>query len=63
MASLNFFNCDITSKAKERKEKGQNIRATDAKTQPKDGLHQNEIGYKVMEENWVKVNDDYIIGN
>ena len=69
-ASLKFFNSDITSKANERKDAGQNIRAadvnsaiTDVKTQLKDGVHPNEIGYKAMGEYWVKVIDDYLKGN
>ena len=68
--SLKFFNSDITSKANERKEKGQNIIAadvnsaiTDMNTELKDGLHQNEMGYKVMEEYWCKFIDEDLNGN
>ena len=68
--SLKSFNSDITSKANERKEAGQNIRAadvnraiSDVKTQLKDGVHPNDIGYKEMGEYWVEVIDNYLKGN
>ena len=48
---------------------GQNIRAanvynaiTDVKVQLKDGVHPNEVGYKAIEEYWVKVIDEYLNG-
>ena len=64
---LNLYNLDITSKANKRKELGQNIRAadvnsaiTDVKTQLKDGVHPNDIGFKAMGEYWTEVIDSYL---
>ena len=66
-AFLKRFNADITDKAKKREEAGQNIRAadvysaiTDVKTQLKDGVHPNDIGYKAMGEYWTKIIDNYL---
>ena len=66
-AFLKNFNSEITSIAKKRNENGQNIRAadvysaiTDVKTQLKDGVHPNEIGYKSMGEYWTKIIDGYL---
>ena len=68
-AFLKKFNEDVTEKANNRKKKGQNIRAanvysaiTDVKSQLKDGVHPNEVGYKAMGEYWVKVIDEYLSG-
>ena len=64
---LKMFNSDITSKAKKRKELGQNIRGadvnsaiTDVKTQLKDGVHPNDIGFKAMGEYWTEIIDSYL---
>ena len=62
---LKNFNEDIIEKANKRMDKGENIRwanvysaITKVKTQLKDRVHPNEVGYKTMGEYWVKIIDD-----
>ena len=65
--ALKYYNSDITSRVNSRREKGQNIRAadvnsvlTDLKTQLMDGVHPNEIGYKLMGEYWTQIIGNYL---
>ena len=66
-ASLKYYNSDITSRVNARRESGQNIRSanvnsaiTDVKSQLMDGVHPNNIGYKLMGEYWTEIISDYI---
>ena len=65
--AFKFFNSDITSRANALKAAGKNIRAadvnsviTDVKTQLKDGVHPNDIGYKAMGEYWTEIISNYL---
>ena len=65
--SLNYYNSDLTSKVNLRKESGQNIRAanvnsaiTDVKNQLKDGVHPNNVGFKLMGEYWTEIIDNFL---
>ena len=68
--SLKYYNSDLTSMVNLRKESGQNIRVaninsviTDVKNQLRDGVHPNEVGYKLMGEYLTKIIDNYLKEN
>ena len=68
--SLDYFNSDIISKVNKMQKLGKNIRIgninrsiTNVKTQLFDGVHPNNIGYKVMGEYWAKIIGDYLNEN
>ena len=65
--SLKYYNSDLTSKVNLRKESGQNIRAanvnsviTDVKNQLMDGVHPNNVGFKLMGEYWTEIIDNFL---